>query len=100
MDSIRRESTVAKLLRGIFKGPEADWEFDTDGDPAGWGGFNQWEGPAVDGGVLVGRRDGALGSDPERVVGTYTGTAYQRCGHSGGYGVADADLGPGLYQQA
>ena len=45
-------------------------------------------------------RDGALASDPERVVGTYTGTAYQRRGHSGGYGVADADLDPGLYQKA
>ena len=31
------------------------WEFDTDGDFEGWGGFNQWTNPAVSGGALTGQ---------------------------------------------
>ncbi len=31
------------------------WEFETDGDFEGWGGFNQWNNPAVSGGVLTGQ---------------------------------------------
>lgn len=30
------------------------WEFDTDGDFEGWGGFNHWQNPQVAGGMLTG----------------------------------------------
>ncbi|MEN1680519.1 MAG: right-handed parallel beta-helix repeat-containing protein [Planctomycetota bacterium] len=34
------------------------WEFDTDGDFQGWGGFNQWASASVEGGLLTGTSSG------------------------------------------
>ena len=34
------------------------WDFDTDGDFEGWGGFNHWTDPTVAGGLLTGQSNG------------------------------------------